>query len=247
MNYMKKLILILILILSLSTVRAGAEHSPLYTFEELQKMMGFNDAWEAHKMGLISEDEHWALSSYIEYDDPIYPEINNYLRTGKADNLWYFEDLNALKKTVKDMDTGIKKLAKLPHNLLSFRGVSFGFRNGKCFNVGETYQDKAFVSTSTAMHVARNFSGLYSENKKGGGILYLYSNTQKHPGIMINPLEKEILLARNLKYKVMDRVDEKLGCHLLVQICVEECRSNVDKADIEQTWQKLKKQVVAPN
>ena len=78
-------------------------NTSLYTFEELQKMMGFNDAWEAHKKGLITEDEHWALSSYIEYDDPIYPEINNYLRTGKSDELWYFEDLNSLKKTIKDM------------------------------------------------------------------------------------------------------------------------------------------------
>jgi len=243
---MNKLILILLFSLSLSTVSAQTHHSPLYTFEELQKMIGYNDAWEAHKKGLITEDEHWALSNYVMYDDPIYPEINNYLRKGEANELMYFEDLNALKKTIKDMDTGIKKLAKLPHNLISYRGVSFGFRKGKCFDIGDSYQDKAFVSTSTAMHVARNFSGLYSENKNGGGILYLYSNAQKHPGIMINPLEKEILLARNLKYKVMDRVDEKLGCHLLVQICVEECRSNVHKTDVEQTWQELKKKVAVP-
>jgi len=208
--------------------------------------MGFNDAWDAHKKGHLTEDEHWALSNYVAYDDPIYPEINNFLRTGKSDDLWYFEDLAALKKTIKDMDSAIKKLAKLPHNLLSFRGVSFDFRKGKCFEIGDSYSDKAFVSTSTAMHVARNFSGLYSDNKKGGGILYLYSNTTTHPGILINPLEKEILLARGLKYKVMDRIDEKLGCHLLVQICVEECRSNVHKSDIEQTWLQLKKNVITP-
>jgi hypothetical protein len=241
---MYKLILLLFITFSISIVSAQTNHSPIYTFEELQKMMGFTDAWDAHKKGLITEDEHWALSNYVEYNDPIYPEINNYLRTGKADDLWYFEDLDALKKTINDMDSGIKKLTKLPHNLISFRGVSFGFRKGKCFEIGDSYHDKAFVSTTTAMHVARNFSGLYSENKKGGGILYLYSNAQKHPGILINPLEKEILLGRNLKYKVMDRVDEKLGCHLLVQICVEECRAKVHKADIEQTWQELKKKVV---
>jgi hypothetical protein len=244
---MKKLISILILSFALSLVSAQANHSPLYSFEELQKMMGFNDAWEAHKQGLITEDEHWALSSYVEYDDPIYPEINNYLRTGKSDELWYFEDLNSLKKTIKDMDSGIKKLSKLPPNLISFRGVSFGFRKNKCFEIGDTYQDKAFVSTSTAMHVARNFSGLYSDSNKSGGILYLYSNAKHHPGILINPLEKEILLSRNLKYKVMDRVDENNGCHLLVQICVDECRKNIDKSDIEQTWKELKNKVVNPH
>jgi hypothetical protein len=220
---------------------AFAEHSPLFTYEELSKVVGYHEIWDAHKSGRISEDEHWALDSYVNYDDPIYPEINRYLRTGETEELYYFESPEALIASILNMDSGITKLATLPDNLMTFRGVTFEFRNKQCYSKGEEFTDKAFVSTSVQFSVAAGFAGINSDSKNGSGILYLYSDTKSHPGILINSLEKEVLLPRGLTFKVMDRVDRKNACHLLVQICSQSCTQEVSKKEIKATFSGLQK------
>ena len=215
---------------------AWAGHAPLYSYEELSQIIGYRDIWETYQQGRISLDEHWALSSYVEYDDPIYPEINQYLRLGKSDPLYYFESLDELKKTVLNMDSGLKKLAKLPGNLLTFRGTSFGFRENRCYDQNEEYRDLGFVSTSVVKSVAEGFAGVHSEKKKGSGVLYLYSNAEQHPGLLINPLEKEVLLPRGMNYKVMKRKDLGGVCHLLVQICETVCQTSISRPEISVYW-----------
>lgn len=231
----------LLMFLSFGINLAFAEHSPLFTYEELSKVVGYHEIWDAHKSGRISEDEHWALDSYVNYDDPIYPEINRYLRTGETEELYYFESPEALIASILNMDSGITKLATLPDNLMTFRGVTFEFRNKQCYSKGEEFTDKAFVSTSVQFSVAAGFAGINSDSKNGSGILYLYSDTKSHPGILINSLEKEVLLPRGLTFKVMDRVDRKNACHLLVQICSQSCTQEVSKKEIKATFSGLQK------
>ena len=217
---------------------AWATHSPLYTYEELSKIVGYRDVWEAHQQGRLSYDEHWALSSYVEYDDPIYPEINDYLRSGKTDPLYYFSTVNELQETVANIDSGISKLAQLPGNLMTFRGVTFGYRGNRCYEQNEEYTDLGFVSTTVVKSVAEGFAGVYSEKKKGSGVLYLYSNSEKHPGLLINPLEKEVLIPRGKTYKVMQRKDINGVCHMLIQICEKVCLSNESRSEVSSYWQK---------
>jgi hypothetical protein len=233
-----KLCLIFSLIL-LGLNPAWANHSPIYSYEELSKIVGYRDIWEAHQQGRLSLDEHWALSSYVEYDDPIYPEINIYLRSGKSDQLYYFESVDELKKTVVNMDSGLEKLAKLPGNLITFRGTTFEFRENRCYDQNEEYRDLGFVSTSVVKSVAEGFAGVHSEKKKGSGVLYLYSNTEQHPGLLINPLEKEVLLPRGMTYKVMKRKDLGGVCHMMVQICEKICQTTISRAEISDYWEKM--------
>lgn len=231
----------LLMFLSFGINLAFAEHSPLFTYEELSKVVGYHEIWDAHRSGRISKDEHWALDSYVNYDDPIYPEINHYLRTGESEELYYFESPEALKASILNMDSGITKLATLPDNLMTFRGVTFEFRNKECYKKDEVFTDKAFVSTSVQFSVAAGFAGINSESKNGSGLMYLYSDTKNHPGILLNSLEKEVLLPRGLTFKVMDRVDRKSACHLLVQICSHSCNSEISKKEIKQTFDRLQK------
>ncbi len=236
---MKNLLLFATLLLGTNLAFAG--HSPIYSYEELSKIVGYKEIWDAHKEGRINEDEHWALDSYVNYDDPVYPEINQFLRKGESDELYYFESPEALKASILNMDSGITKLATLPDNLMTFRGVTFEFRNKQCYSKGEEFTDKAFVSTSVQFSVAAGFAGINSESKNGSGILYLYSDTKSHPGILINSLEKEVLLPRGLTFKVMDRVDRKNACHLLVQICSHSCSQEISKKEIKATFSELQK------
>lgn len=226
------------IILNLFTQAWAAIPGPFYSYEELSKIVGYNDVWDAHQSKRVTEDEALALSSYVSYDDPIYPEINEYLRFGRADELYYFQNKQELLRTIKSMDKGIKKLAILPENLMSFRGVNFKFRNDKCYQKNDTFSDPAFVSTSVDLSVANSFAGTLSDEIKSPGVYYLYSN-DKHPGILINPLEDEILLPRNLKFKVMERIDQGKVCRLLVQICVKECTKEISRPDILQAWKKI--------
>ena len=236
---MGKTIIILHFILSITS--ALADHSPFYSYKELSAIVGYRDIYEAQNQKKVLEEEAWALQSYVEYDDPIYPEINSYLRTGKAEELYYFTDVDDLKKTISNMDKGIKKLAKLPSNLMTFRGVTFGFRQNKCYEKNEVYLDKAFVSTSVKLGVAEAFAGVETEKLKGSGVLYLYTDSSKHPGILINQLEEEVLLPRGLTYKVMDRVDRNGSCQLLVQICNQTCSEEVENLTVQKTWNSLMK------
>lgn len=231
---MKLCLFISFLLLGLNPAWAG--HSPIYSYEELSKTVGYRDTWEAYQQGRISLEEQWALSSYVEYDDPIFPEINEYLRLGKVDPLYYFESVDELKKTVLNMDSGLEKLAKLPGDLLTFRGTTFEFRENRCYVQNEEYRDLGFVSTSVEKSVAEGFAGVHSEKKKGSGVLYLYSNAQTHPGLLINPLEKEVLLPRGMNYKVMQRKDLGGVCHLLVQICEKVCQTTISRSEISVYW-----------
>lgn len=234
---MKNILFILLSFLPLSTVIAG--HSPLYTYKELAQIVGYTDIYEAQNQKKVLEEEAWALQSYVEYDDPIYPEINQFLRTGKTEDLYYFTSHEDLKKTISNMDAGIKKLAKLPSNLMTFRGVTFGFRKNKCYDKNEVYTDKAFVSTSVRLSIAEGFAGVESEKSKGSGVLYLYSNSSKHPGILINQLEEEVLLPRGLTFKVMERADHEGVCQLLVQICNNTCSEKVKDPLLLENWKKI--------
>ena len=217
---------------------AWAGHSPIYSYEELSKSVGYRDSWEAYQQGRISLEEQWALSSYVEYDDPIFPEINQYLRLGISDPLYYFESVDELKKTVSNMDSGIGKLAKLPGNLITFRGVTFEFRENRCYDQNEEYRDLGFVSTSVVKSVAEGFAGVHSEKKKGSGVLYLYSNAEQHPGLLINPLEKEVLLPRGVTYKIMKKKDLQGVCHMLVQICEKVCLMQAARPEVDVYWDK---------
>jgi hypothetical protein len=136
------------------------------------------------------------------------------------------------------MDPGIGKLAKLPGNLLTFRGTTFEFRENRCYDHNEEYRDLGFVSTSVVKSVAEGFAGVHSEKKKGSGVLYLYSNAEQHPGFLINPLEKEVLLPRGTTYKVMKTKHLGGVCHMMVQICEKACLNTISRAEISDYWEK---------
>jgi hypothetical protein len=89
------------------------------------------------------------------------------------------------------------------------------------------------------LSVAEDFAGVETEKSKGSGILYLYSGPSKHPGILINQLEEEVLLPRGLTFKVMERVDHAGVCQLLVQICGHTCSEKVKDSFLVENWKKI--------
>lgn len=205
----------------------------VFTQQELANKLGYNS--NIYENQILSSDERESLSSYISYDDPLYEDVNGYLR-GTTSEFWYFSSTSQIDSHIKLMDRAIAKLPRLPSEMILFRGQTLGYRKDKKFEVGEIITDKAYWSTTTNLKVAESFASV------DGSVFVIYNNQKDFKGVILNTSEDEVLLQRNIVAKVMK---SKLRNNIqiaLVQLCETEqrCEREVKREDIIKFWSELR-------
>ncbi len=224
---MKNIVIILVIFFSTSCF------SQIFTQQELATKLGYSS--NIYENQILSSDERDSLSSYTSYDDPLYEDVNGYLR-GTTSNFWYFQNTAEIDVQIKLMDRAIRRLPRLPQEMVLFRGQTLGYRKDKKFEVGEIVTDKAYWSATTSLKVAERFSN------SDGSVFVIYNNQKDFKGVNLNSLEEEVLLPRDIVARVMK---SKLRNNLqlaLVQLCETEqsCEKEITRDDIKKIWAELK-------
>ena len=150
-----------------------------------------------------------------QFDGTSYSAMSEYIGRSfedisKFDKLYQYTDLS---KFINKMDSIIEKSSPLKENLTVYRGVDGLFLNGNkisTFDVGQTFDDSAFVSTSLIpMNIANRRPILLEiEVPKGTKAAYL----EKYTGVK-NYGQQELLLGRNNKFEItsLPRFNEDNG------------------------------------
>jgi len=209
----------------------------IYDFKTLYNSLGYPDISQLgdSEEGLIkfgaTEDEIFDLMTYTSKEDSYYKEINNYLRFYPKSYEWYGISPKEAKKIVKSIDSIFKKVPELPGNLVLFRGIDLKFRNDRPYEINEEFIDKGYVSTSVSFKIAEYFAIGINDNDTSPSrkaIFVLYFDTTGEKGILIDRGEDEVVLRRNLKFKVMDKKDNTAKYDLyLLQICLNICSTSL--------------------
>lgn len=145
--------------------------------------------------------------SLYRYTGGEYSEINDYLRGAEQAR----KDVADIENIVSAIDKSMDEAPRIPKDMAVFRNI--GGKPAALIDLqpGDEFQDKAFVSTTTT-----GSGGLVPESlglnltiivRKGSKALYT-------PDISDFPEEKELLLPRNSKFKVLSRE----GNHLTVEL-----------------------------
>ena len=149
------------------------------------------------------------------FDGTNYSAMSSYIGRGfedisKFDTLYKYTDLS---KFINKMDSIIEKSSPLKDNITVYRGVDGLFLNGEkisTFDIGQTFDDSAFISTSL---IPRNIANrrpilLEIEVPKGTKAAYL----EKYTGVK-NYGQQELLLGRNNKFEItsLPRFNEENG------------------------------------
>lgn len=120
---------------------------------------------------------------------PGFVGLNDYMRNGRDDP--------AMKRRVDDIDSVMRE-SLLPHAILVHRGIE-QFTIGEPGTLtGTSFQDKAFVSTTTSSEWARTFGGSMLNIQVPAGTAAIRM-ADRDP----NDAEAEILLDRDLTFRVM--------------------------------------------
>jgi hypothetical protein len=229
---------LLLLILALSTTLA---FSKTYEFKKLYHSLGYDKQQDYFNS---TPDQVMSIESYIDKYESFYSEINNFLRMGPD-----FYDYNGITpelaaQNVRDIDHIISKSPTLPSNIFLYRGLTLKWRQDRPFSIGEEFDDKAYVSTTTTFSVAEYFAkGLSSDRhmSKTKALFALYFAPQKVKGLLIDQGEDEVLLKHGQKFKIMKRTPSKDYDLYLVQICSKSCEESVTNKEVTNWWQTLSK------
>lgn len=140
----------------------------------------------------LTPDEKEAM---YEYCMGGYQDVNDYLN-GK------FNGYENTKDFITQIDNAMSKY-ELKENIIAFRGVNGEHYDN--YNVGDIFEEKMYYSTSLNKNIAQTFSDdkinstmLEINVPKGTKSIYIGSNTEYD-------FEAELLLGRNLKYKVIGK------------------------------------------
>lgn len=145
----------------------------------------------------LSQAEYDALGHYST--DSAY-EINRKLRTGAVPS--------DIKPQVDLIDSAIAK-SPLPEDIRVFRGLSDeGVRGNELAKLkpGDTLEEAGFVSTSAQPESARGFGQTDGGDNGQGAVMLVVDVPRGTPAAAISgesPLETEILLGRNTRYRVV--------------------------------------------
>ncbi len=210
---------------------AGAH---IYDFKSLYRSLGYPSA----DFFGSSEDEVTALEAYISKEDPIYNEINGYLRYHPQPYDWYGTGPDDAKAIVGHMDNMLRRAPKLPGDLVLFRGLGLGYRQSKPFEPGEEFTDKGYVSTSVTYSVARYFAVEMADEEKPDrrAVFAMYLAAPGERGILIDQGEDEVILGHGRKFRVMARRAGVAKYDLyLVQVCAASCDTTL-RGDVKDFW-----------
>lgn len=227
---MKKLMLFLGLLFSVSAFAQVWDHA------ELSNHLGYSP--QVLKNKFLKASERIAIDKYAAYKTAYYEDINPYLR-GQGVGYEYARDEAEIKFYVSEIDRGISKVPALPKDLVLFRGEGLKYRGNRPHQVGEVMLQKAYVSTSSSMEEAKQF---ISSN---GTLFILYSTQKRFSGIVINDFESEVLLPREVTFKIMavrplkDKGSRNSAYVAVVQICENEksCESIISNKYVKEVWE----------
>ncbi|MDD2805624.1 MAG: ADP-ribosyltransferase [Elusimicrobiales bacterium] len=205
-----------------------------YDFKSLYRSLGYPSA---NFFG-SSEDEVMSLEAYISKEDPIYNEINGYLRYHPQPYTWYGTGPDDAKVIVGHLDKMLRRAPQLPGDLVLFRGLGLGYRQDKPFETGEEFTDKGYVSTSVTYSVARYFAMEMVDEEKPDrrAVFALYFAGPGERGLLIDQGEDEVMLGHGRKFRVMARKDGLAKYDLyLVQVCAASCDTTL-RGDVNDFW-----------
>ncbi len=179
------------------------------------------------------------LDAYTDQEDPLYGEINGYLRFYPKPYEWYGTGPDQAKVIVGHIDNIFKRVPALPSDLILFRGLGLGYRANKPFGIGEEFTDKGYVSSSVSYKVAYHFAvemGDAEENPSRRAIFALYLSRPGEKGILVDAGEDEVILGRGRTFRVMAQKDVSQKYDLyLVQACSGSCETSV-RPDVKDFW-----------
>lgn len=146
-------------------------------------------------------DEQGSVFSYSQAGTS--DAVNNRLRglplPVDLDAQWAPEELDQL---ATDLDAAFAKAPKLPHALTVYRG----FAAGRSFNVGDTFTDPGFFSTTLDREYAERFAS------RAGGEQVVVAEVELPAGSRVAPLgselaeypsEEEIVVPRGATFQVV--------------------------------------------
>lgn len=202
-----------------------------YDFKNLKATLGYSqNSWFG-----ATQEEIQSLEDYTNKQEEYYAEINLFLRFYPKPYEWYGKGPEQAKVDVQNIDNIFTRVPDLPTDLILFRGVRLDWKKNKSFKIGETFLDKAFISTSTNIKIADEFT--YGDTDNGAAIYVLYFNQPHSKGILIDQGEDEVLLQHGQKFKVMDKTVTDDKTFYLVQVCgFSPCSQTVRQASASAYW-----------
>jgi len=133
---------------------------------------------------------------------------------GEYDKDYWDILVNNTKKTVESIDDFLEKTPSYLQETV-YKGLRILPTDGEMiFKVGETFTEKSFASFSSEKNQAKRFGStiLQTINKKGKSIKSLSAH----------PDEKEIVMPKNIKYKITDVIMEGSGHDANLRVSLEE-------------------------
>jgi len=194
----------------------------------------------------ISDESLWALHDYTNVDETFYVDINSYLRAKTVlgsvaptyptpfeavkfpENI-RFENFSQqeIYEKIMGLDKIFLELPDLPRDITLFRGISLDWRKGRPFEVGEEYEDAAYISSSMKQTYAETFT--YSNS---GALLVLYFEKPLR-GLLLKNFEEEVLIERGQRFKIMKK-KQRIGKPdlYLTQVCHKgQCSKKLSQED----------------
>lgn len=202
----------------------------IYTHEQLQNYVGYESLALNPE---INRAQFTFLSYYLDRNESWFNEINDYLR---FEDHWFGYAPKQLESAIVAIDTLLDKTHGLPKDLILFRGQDMNFL-GRHLKIGETFIERAYLSTTSDLHTSRMFSGFGTMSF----VMILYFEDAPGRGLVVNSSDYEVLLQRNLNLKVMDSIRNGTRRYGLVQICPEEgCADKVSNMKVLNWWESNK-------
>lgn len=156
----------------------------------------------------ITAEENAAVSAYTQ-GSGFHHDVNGFLR-----GLPGYQTPNGNTQQIIDgMDSIIGKATPLKQPVITYRGMSLPFDQ---FQVGQTFTDSGFVSTSHSLETALSFTREWTTQPvvfqmqipKGAKVLDPIAARGAFTGGLPDALpEQELILPRNTKLRILDRVD----------------------------------------
>lgn len=205
----------------LPTLVETSEPTPEPTPTAPPKILKKIDEVPFEKEHFTKEDNPELLNSIKEYTGDNYSFINSGLRGPKginhkviSQNDPYFMELR------DDMDKAIELSPTLTEPIQLFRGVSEEY--GNKLEIGETYDDKAYMSTSIDKKIADGFGGLGGFAGVRTTLLMTAPKGQKAFSPTLFGIgkksEKELILPRGTRFKVTGIENTVYGKFISVEI-----------------------------
>lgn len=215
--------------LTLTLFIATQAFAQVYEHSKLQKHVGYSSLYEHPSIKRIQLD---FLHYYADKNGPWQKEVNTYLRFGYWDG-WVPDELD---ESILSVDSLLRSTPKLPKDVILFRGLNMSFMS-RHYSIGEVFTDEAYFSTTSNLVTARNYSGYSSKSF----VMVLYFEGDNKRGLVLNNRDKEVLLGRTHKYKVMDSAKGNTRRYGLVQICpADGCKDKISSKKISKWWKTFK-------